>query len=85
MATARSISIWDPGIVKQASIDALKKLPEDIRWTLLLIDVEGMGQSDAAAILEVPVGTIKSRAHRGRAMLRELLTPLAKELRIVRE
>ncbi len=64
-------------------IDALKQLPDDIRWTLLLVDVEGVDQADAAAVLGVPLGTIKSRTHRGRAMLREALTPLAKELRIV--
>ena len=65
-------------------ITALKELPEEIRWTLLLVDVEGMDQVEAATILDVPVGTVKSRAHRGRRMLREALTPLARELRMVR-
>ena len=65
-------------------ITALKELPEEIRWTLLLVDVEGIDQAEAATILDVPVGTIKSRAHRGRRMLREALTPLARELRMVR-
>src|SRR5258708_7179072 len=55
-------------------IVALRELPKEIRWTLLLSDVEGMGESDAAAVLDVPVGTIKSRLHRGRQMLRESLT-----------
>lgn len=68
----------------QQMIDALKQLPEDIRFTLLLVDVEGMDQADAAAVLQVPVGTVKSRTHRGRSMLRRLLTPLAKELRVVK-
>ena len=58
-------------------IRALAALPEDIRWTLLLVDVEGMDHKEAAEILHVPVGTIKSRAHRGRIMLREQLLPLA--------
>jgi RNA polymerase sigma-70 factor (ECF subfamily) len=66
-------------------IAALGRLPEDIRWTLLLVDVEGMDHKEAAAVLDVPVGTIKSRAHRGRMMLREDLLPLAKQARIVRE
>jgi RNA polymerase sigma-70 factor, ECF subfamily len=57
----------------QTIIDALKKLPEEIRWTLLLVDVHGMDHDQAALIQGIPVGTIKSRAHRGRAMLRELL------------
>jgi len=60
-------------------IDALQRLPEEIRWTLLLVDVEGVDQADAAELLDVPVGTIKSRAHRGRAMLRDRLAPLARE------
>jgi RNA polymerase sigma-70 factor (ECF subfamily) len=57
-------------------IDALQQLPEEIRWTLLLVDVEGLNQEDAAGLLDVPLGTIKSRAHRGRAMLRKTLTPM---------
>ena len=66
-------------------IDALRGLPEEIRWTLLLVDVEGMDHAEAAEILRVPVGTIKSRTHRGRAMLREALLPVARERRMVRD
>jgi RNA polymerase sigma-70 factor (ECF subfamily) len=66
-------------------IQALQCLPEEIRWTLLLVDVEGIDHAEAAAILGVPVGTVKSRAHRGRRMLREALLPLAKELRLISE
>lgn len=69
----------------QQVIEAMKTLPEEIRWTLLLVDVEGIGVQEAADILQVPSGTIKSRAHRGRAMLRESLLPLARELRLVTE
>ena len=65
-------------------IGALGRLPEEIRWTLLLVDVEGMDQKEAAQILQVPVGTVKSRAHRGRMMLREVLLPPAKQGRIVK-
>lgn len=64
-------------------IEALQELPEDIRWTLLLVDVQGMEQQDAAQVLEIPVGTVKSRMHRGRAMLRQALTPLAREMRLL--
>jgi RNA polymerase sigma-70 factor (ECF subfamily) len=56
-------------------IRALRLLPADIRWTLLLVDVEGMVDADAAAALGVPKGTVKSRLHRGRAMLRDGLRP----------
>lgn len=57
-------------------IAALRTLPEEIRWTLLLVEVEGLAHEDAAPILGVPVGTVKSRTHRGRKMLRAALLPL---------
>jgi RNA polymerase sigma-70 factor (ECF subfamily) len=57
----------------QTMIEALLELPEEIRWSLLLVDVEGLGMADAAGIMEIPVGTVKSRLHRGRGMLRERL------------
>ncbi len=62
----------------EAVIDAMKQLPEDIRWALLLTDVEQLGQSEAAAVLDVPIGTIKSRTSRGRAMLRDRLYEIAR-------
>jgi RNA polymerase sigma-70 factor (ECF subfamily) len=54
-------------------IHALQRLPEDIRWTVLLVDVEGLEYQQAADILQIPAGTAKSRVHRGRHMLREQL------------
>ena len=67
----------------QQVIDALAELPEEIRWTLLLADVQQMEQRDVAEVLGVPVGTIKSRVHRGRAMLRTALLPVARQMRLV--
>ena len=69
----------------QQVITAMGRLPEEIRWTLLLVDVEGMEHQEAADVLHVPVGTIKSRSHRGRAMLREALLPVARRARIASE
>jgi len=63
-------------------IAALRQLPDAIRWTLLLADVEGLDDAEAAAMLNVPAGTIKSRLHRGRRMLYQSLLPLAKTLRL---
>ncbi len=65
-------------------IDAMRALPEEIRWTLLLVDVEELDHADASRILDVPVGTVKSRAHRGRAMLRKALLPMARQLRLIK-
>jgi len=59
-------------------VESLRSLPDEIRWTLLLVDVERLDQREAAEVLEVPVGTIKSRAHRGRAMLRDKLHSVAR-------
>jgi RNA polymerase sigma-70 factor (ECF subfamily) len=81
--------VWgDPRAVLEAFsdqqvIDAVQGLPEEIRWTLLLVDVEGLSLQETAGVLDVPAGTIKSRSHRGRRMLREKLLPLARELRLV--
>ena len=57
-------------------IAALRTLPADIRWTLLLADVQGMDDAEASQVLGVPEGTIKSRLHRGRRMLRNSLADL---------
>ena len=52
---------------------AIAKLPEEQRCTLLLVGLEGMRYDEVAAILDVPVGTIRSRLSRGREALRRLL------------
>jgi RNA polymerase sigma-70 factor (ECF subfamily) len=57
----------------QAMIEALLELPEEIRWSLLLVDVEGLELTDAAEIMAIPTGTVKSRLHRGRRMMRDKL------------
>jgi RNA polymerase sigma-70 factor (ECF subfamily) len=54
-------------------IGALRALPKDIRWTLLLADVEQLDHHDVAAVLGVPVGTVKSRVHRARSMVKDAL------------
>jgi len=54
-------------------VKAMEALPDEIRWTLLLVDVEQLPLADVADVLEIPVGTVKSRVHRGRGMLRDCL------------
>lgn len=65
-------------------IEALQTLPEEIRWTLLLVDVEELEFATAAQIMNIPVGTVKSRAHRGRTMLKNKLLNKAKDYRLIR-
>ena len=55
---------------------ALQELDEQYRVVVVLRDIEDMNYSQIAAILEVPTGTIKSRLHRARCMLRDKLADL---------
>jgi RNA polymerase sigma-70 factor, ECF subfamily len=54
---------------------ALATLPETQRAALVLVDMHGLSVAEAAAVLEVAEGTIKSRCSRGRAALAALLRP----------
>jgi RNA polymerase sigma-70 factor (ECF subfamily) len=69
----RSVAELIESFSDQAIIDALRTLPEEICWTLLLLDVQQLSLEEAADIMTVPLGTVKSRAHRGRRMLRDIL------------
>jgi RNA polymerase sigma-70 factor (ECF subfamily) len=53
---------------------ALQRLPEDFRAAVVLCDVVGLPYQEIGDALGVPVGTVRSRIHRGRALLREALT-----------
>jgi RNA polymerase sigma-70 factor (ECF subfamily) len=57
-------------------LEALSTLPADQRAALVLVDMQGYPVAEAARILDVPSGTIKSRCARGRARLLPLLTHL---------
>lgn len=59
--------------------DALARLSDDQRLAIVLVDLQGMSVDEAAAILDVPAGTVKSRCHRGRAQLAVLLGHLRPE------
>lgn len=54
--------------------DALRRLPEDFRVAVVLCDVVGLPYQEIGEALGVPVGTVRSRIHRGRALLREALS-----------
>lgn len=52
---------------------ALATLPPDFRAAVVLCDVEGLSYEEIAEIMDAKLGTVRSRIHRGRAMLRETL------------
>jgi RNA polymerase sigma-70 factor (ECF subfamily) len=54
---------------------ALRELPDDQRVAVVLCDVYGMDYAEVAALTTSPLGTVKSRIHRGRLRLRDLLAP----------
>ena len=52
---------------------ALRTLPEDFRAAVVLADVVGLSYEEIGEVLDVPVGTVRSRIHRGRRQLRSAL------------
>ncbi len=57
--------------------DALEALPEQFRMAVLLADVEGFSYKEIAEILDIPIGTVMSRLHRGRKALQKELYEFA--------
>ncbi len=53
---------------------ALDTLPPDFRAAVVLCDIEGLSYEEIAATLDIKLGTVRSRIHRGRAQLREALS-----------
>jgi RNA polymerase sigma-70 factor (ECF subfamily) len=61
---------------------AIESLPEPFRLAVLLSDVEGFSYKEIAEILDVPIGTVMSRLHRGRKALQKVLHGYAVEGRL---
>jgi RNA polymerase sigma-70 factor (ECF subfamily) len=88
LATARAHKVaYDAGvgaIIDQMDLGpalerALATLPEHFRGAVVLVDVEGQSYEEAAAILGVAVGTVRSRLFRGRRLLQDLLFEHARD------
>ncbi|HET9249202.1 MAG TPA: sigma-70 family RNA polymerase sigma factor [Actinomycetota bacterium] len=62
---------------------ALESIQENFRMAVLLADVEGFSYKEIAEIMDVPIGTVMSRLHRGRKALEKALYGLAKERGLV--
>jgi RNA polymerase sigma-70 factor (ECF subfamily) len=60
--------------------EELRKVPEPYRTTLILRDLEEMSYEEIAEVLEVSLGTVKSRLTRGRDALRQRLAPYVREV-----
>ncbi|WP_193508866.1 sigma-70 family RNA polymerase sigma factor [Cryobacterium sp. BB736] len=73
-AEAEAIDRMPDSAVKEA----LQSISEDFRLAVYLADVEGFSYQEIADIMKTPVGTVMSRLHRGRRMLRELLAGYAR-------
>ena len=54
-------------------VTALSALPDDFRDVVVLVDIGDFSYADAAQILDVPIGTVMSRLHRGRRILKQKL------------
>ena len=74
------------GVMDERIQTALNNLPAVFRQTVLLTDIEGMSYDEAAEVLGCAVGTIRSRLHRARVIMRSVLTgrPAARRRATVR-
>lgn len=66
------------GLLSQEVEEALAKVPEDFRMAVILSDIEGLSYQEIAEATNVPVGTVRSRLARGRAILRRELEQFAR-------
>jgi RNA polymerase sigma-70 factor (ECF subfamily) len=65
--------------------EAIEALPEQFRMAVLLGDVEGFSYKEIAEILDVPIGTVMSRLHRGRRALQKRLYEFGRQRGLVAE
>lgn len=59
--------------------ESLDQIPDEFRMVVYYAVVEGLPYAEIAEVMETPVGTVMSRLHRGKKMLRELLTDYARQ------
>ncbi|APT93079.1 RNA polymerase sigma factor RpoE [Corynebacterium phocae] len=67
------------GMPDSAISEAMNGLPEDYRMVVYYADVEGLAYKEIAEIMDTPLGTVMSRLHRGRKLLRGALKDVARE------
>lgn len=67
------------GLVESDIKSAVEELPENFRMPVLLADLEGFSYKEIAEILDIPIGTVMSRLHRGRKAMQKRLWEFAKQ------
>ena len=67
------------GLVESDIKEAVEELPENFRLPVLLADLEGFAYKEIAEILDIPIGTVMSRLHRGRKAMQKRLWEFARE------
>ncbi|MDQ2746631.1 MAG: sigma-70 family RNA polymerase sigma factor [Acidobacteriota bacterium] len=72
-------------LTDQEILQALETLPEQFRTVVLLTDVEEFSYKEVAEMLNAPIGTVMSRLHRGRRLLRQQLTEYARKFGLAAE
>jgi RNA polymerase sigma-70 factor (ECF subfamily) len=65
--------------------NAIASLPDEFRTVVILCDIEALTYEEVAAFMECPLGTVRSRLHRGRKLLRGRLTEYARQHGLVQE
>ncbi len=67
------------GLLEDDVARAIESLPEDFRTVVILCDIEGLSYEEIADFVDCPIGTVRSRLHRGRKMLRDKLLSYARK------
>jgi RNA polymerase sigma-70 factor (ECF subfamily) len=67
------------GLVESDIKEAVEDLPENFRLPVLLADLEGFSYKEIAEILDIPIGTVMSRLHRGRKAMQKRLWEFARQ------
>jgi RNA polymerase sigma-70 factor, ECF subfamily len=73
------------GLVESDVKAAVEELPENFRIPVLLADLEGFSYKEIAEILDIPIGTVMSRLHRGRKAMQKRLWEFASKRGLVPE
>jgi RNA polymerase sigma-70 factor (ECF subfamily) len=71
------------GLLEDDVARAIESLPEEFRTVVILCDLEGLSYEEIAEFVDCPIGTVRSRLHRGRRLLRGKLFAYAKHRRYI--